>query len=209
MKKQYIVITMDIVDSRKSHAEFDKWFNDQILKINSDFDSYCNHGRRVFKSQGDECQLFVPLSEELAFIIFTLCYHMVPYHVRIGIGVGSYDGDIMQNSWDMNGPVFWVAKESLEALKLKKKSICEVGVVGSNEGQVISELMSYIFDGFNKWKVEVWEDIYNDITIGYAKHLAEARGVSLDGYYKRIQRSKYKRYLESINSIYHSLGGSE
>jgi hypothetical protein len=204
-----IVLTIDVVNSKHSPESFDKWFSENIKKINNDLDKFCSHGRHVFASQGDECQLFMPLHTDFTMTLFLICYHLQPKKLRFGIGIGPHEGDIVENSWNMNGPIFWIAKEKLELLKDEKELVAQIGVFENSIGQVMSELMTYVFEAMGKWKSETWQDVYDDVSIGDAQKLADKRNITLDGYYKRIQRSQYKRYFTSLSSIVKSVGGNQ
>ena len=113
---------MDIVKSTNLHYnKFNDMLKNKIEKINNVIQNFYGYDRIYNISQGDEIQILIPFDRNLGNIIMlTLCY-LVPFKSRYAISLGDFDDNIKRNSWDMNGPIFWNARDKLEKLKNSKK----------------------------------------------------------------------------------------
>ncbi len=109
----FTVITGDIINSRKSNISF------QELEKKLDRFKYPEEMVTPFKIlKGDEIQGVFKGFMETPQLIRKLRYSLYPIHLRIGIGIGAIeDGLDRGDSWQMNGPAFYLARNALDQVK--------------------------------------------------------------------------------------------
>jgi hypothetical protein len=160
---KYVVITGDIINSRKSQ------FNKEKLE------SKIEHFNDVLKSdiiskfsvlKGDEVQGVIKYNKNIFFVIRRLTCCFKPYDIRFGVGIGEID-EIKSgfSSWELNGEAFYLARDAINEIKNKKKKDIEYRVVFKTENdeldQKINLFYSYVNEIIVKWKNDTLEILTN------------------------------------------------
>ncbi|QUH26425.1 SatD family protein [Serpentinicella alkaliphila] len=198
----YVVITMDIIkSSNMNYNKFNEELNQKIEALNIVIANTYNYEREFFISQGDEIQILCPFDNRISYLVMiTLCY-LHPFKARYGVSFGEMDSEIKRNSWEMNGPIFWNARDCLEKLKNSK----------DYEGLVVSEynyadkLCNNILPLINKaigkitdkqWEAIKFELSKTDLDIALAE-----LNISKTSYYDRVNVANIKEIMNSFKSI--------
>ncbi len=123
----YIVITLDIKNSRDKRTEELKQIDNAISKINSNFKEILF--KAISKSRGDEYQCVLKLDsiKSLFYLLREIKKNIqneLKVEYRMGIGIGNIysEGIVSENTWDLNGEAFYYARNALEeAQEVRKK----------------------------------------------------------------------------------------
>jgi len=109
----FTVITADIIDSRKTSISFGD-LEKRLINLN-----YPEEMITPFKIlRGDEIQGVFSGFLKTPQILRRLRYCFYPLQLRIGIGIGTIEKGIdKDNSWEMNGPAFYLARNALDQVK--------------------------------------------------------------------------------------------
>lgn len=202
-KKEYVVVTMDIVNStRFEYQEFNKKLEKKILELNYKLEETYGYDRMYKISQGDEIQILLPFTKDIGNIIILTLSILYPFRTRYGISIGDVEGDIKDNSWEMNGPIFWNARDQLEKLK---KAINYEGLIISgyaNTDQLCNNIFPLINSCLDKITEKQWEVIPYELSKQNIEKTIEHIGISRTSYYDRISASNIYNVLSSFDTIY-------
>lgn len=113
--KLFAVITGDVIDSKK-HLDSLETLKEKLNQI-----QVSGLYTPFSVSRGDELQAVCDKLSLLPVIIRNLRYACLPLRIRLGIGIGSINNpDLSQNSWDMTGPAFVLARKALDSIEKSK-----------------------------------------------------------------------------------------
>jgi len=206
----FAVITADVVDSKENEIlknkewsntkeYLDKKINELNLKLEMN-----NLGifTRVTASRGDEIQVVCKDLKNLPVLIRWLRFYFLPLKLRVGIGIGSieyfssinnYNNNPLYNdSWDMNGEAFYLARKALNSLK-EEKDITTCIRLEEEYSTIVLQTIYDLMDGYmRKWTKSQWMSIHayseNDTYDYAAKELA----ISATGVYKNCYSANWK-----------------
>lgn len=210
-----MVIIMDVVDSSK-YNNFDEEFSRKIQKINKYLSNpkelninnnitRCDLNKsynlyHIYK--GDEIQIVYPFIKNFGdLLIFTLSM-LYPFKLRYSISIGYIDS-IKKNPWEMNGPIFWNARDALESLS-SNKTYNGVITIGDNlKDNIINGITPLIDKSLNKVSEKQWESIrYTFIENDLNAILKELNLLSKSSYYERIDTSNINEIKNIFKAIY-------
>lgn len=182
----FAVITGDVIDSKK-HSVFLDTLNEKLTLIQTP-GLYTPF--RV--SRGDEMQAVCDDLPSLPVIIRNLRYNCRPLKIRLGIGIGTINNPQPgQNSWDMNGPAFEMARRALDSIK---KSKVPETVLASEDlffDRMFNLIYSLIDTIMNGWTHSQWEAVQAyEIDRTYVK-AAGALKIAWQNVQKRCQAAKW------------------
>lgn len=201
--QEYIVITMDIIKSSKlDYREFNYMLKEKVSSINGAIRKIYGHDRIFNISQGDEIQILIPFDEGIGELMILTLSHLYPFEVRYGISVGNVNSEIKRNSWEMNGPIFWNARDQLEKLK-SKKSYEGLIISGYHQtDRLCNNILPLINRSLSKITEKQWEAIKYELTkLDLDKVLDEIR-ISKTSYYERLSVSNLEEIICSYKVIY-------
>lgn len=182
----FAVITGDVIDSKK-HPDHLETLKERLTLVQT---TGLYTPFRV--SRGDEMQAVCDNLSLLPAIIRNLRYICRPLEVRLGIGVGPINNPQSgQNSWDMNGPAFMLARKALDSIK---KSKTPETVLASNDpffDKVFNLAYSLIDTVMNGWTSSQWEAVQAYETDRTYVKAAGALKIAWQNVQKRCQAAKW------------------
>ena len=199
----YIVITMDISKSSKlDYQTFNRILREKIDLINEAIVQIYGHDRAYHISQGDEIQILFPFNEGLGNLMMLTLSYLSPFKVRYGISVGEIVGEIRNNPWEMNGPIFWNARDQLE--KVKNKSGYSGRIISgySQTDQVCNYLLPLMNSTITRITEKQWEAIRYELLGLDLEQALEKIGITKSSYYDRLSASNLEDILLSFRALY-------
>ncbi|MDC7221862.1 MAG: SatD family protein [Spirochaetales bacterium] len=200
----YLVITMDIINSTRS--EDYNLFNRQLIEkteaINRSIKLRFDSERKYHISQGDEIQILFPLNRHLGDLLMLSLSHLSPYEVRYGIGAGRIEGELKENSWEMNGPLFWNARDQINKLKKSRQYDGLIMTGHSQKDRICNKLMPLINKAIVRITAKQWEAIREDFTKVELSHTLEKLNISQASYYERLKASNLDEILMALMAVY-------
>ncbi|MBO1265189.1 hypothetical protein J3A84_09135 [Proteiniclasticum sp. SCR006] len=200
---EYMVITMDIIKStRTDYRKFNRLLQEKIEKINEAIVQIYGQDRGYHISQGDEIQILFPFEEGLGTLMMLTLSHLSPYEVRYGISIGEVEEELKENSWEMNGPIFWNARDQLEAVK--KKSGYSGGIISgySETDRVCNQLLPLVNSAIDRITEKQWEAIRYELLGVELEETLEHIGISKTSYYERLSASNLEEILLSFRAVF-------
>lgn len=203
--KKYIVITADIVDSKKI-----KKINelDGLLgKLNSLIE---NKSIMKFQlSRGDEIQAIFESDIFLPEVIRLMLYSFYPINLRIGIGIGKIPKEKlkMKSSWDSNGEAFYNARKAIDILEKKEKKSKKVSSIfleSSNKffDDCFNSFYILNFLNYNRWKQTQWDAIQSYERLENLEKSANELKISFSAVQQRIASANWLFIKEAEKKFY-------
>ncbi len=212
MDNIFAVITIDVIDSKKSDKDIKKFFIDKNIYVEEKdlvnvflefkaqecsliLESEGLIRTKVCSSRGDEIQVLCSNIKNITDVTRKLRYHFRPLNLRVGIGIGEISTEISQNSWNMNGVAFFRAREALDIVKKEEKMRMTYIISHDKELDFIINSMYMLMDSIiGEWTISKWESVY-----AYEKyHNYEQAGKYLEKSRQAISNSCKSAHLEKI-----------
>ena len=200
---EYVVITMDIIKSSNIDSiKFNSELSQKVEELNQVITKKHNYKRIFYISQGDEIQILCNFNNDLSkLLILALCY-LRPYKVRFGISFGQNNEPLKDNSWEMNGPIFWNARDCLNRLKDRVEY---EGLIVSDNG-ITDKLCNNILPLVNKSLIKItdkqWEAIKLELSNVELEVALKQLKISKSSYYERLNTSNITQILNSLDAIF-------
>ena len=199
----YIVITMDISKSSKlDYQTFNRMLREKIDLINEAIVQIYGHDRGYHISQGDEIQILFPFNEGLGNLMMLTLSYLSPFEVRYGISIGEIDGEIKKNSWEMNGPIFWNARDQLEKVKNENGYSGRIISGYSQTDQVCNYLLPLMNSTINRITDKQWEAIRYELLGFDLEQALDKIGITKTSYYERLSASNLDEVMLSFRALY-------
>lgn len=202
-ENEHIVITMDIIKSTKlNYNDFNEMLTKRVKEINRSIQkNYIKSG--LFNvSHGDELQILIPFDEDFGELIMLSLSYLHPFEVRYGISIGSIDGKIRENTWEMNGPIFWNARDQLERLK-NSKSYSGLVISGYHKTDRISNnILPLVNKSISRITDKQWEAIKHNLAQNDIQQAMNEMDISKTSYYDRLSGSNLNEIINSFKTIY-------
>ncbi|MCT4632838.1 MAG: SatD family protein [Firmicutes bacterium] len=201
-KKEYIVITMDIIESSKfEYQEFDKVLRKKIDSLNKIIRKVYKVDREFHVSQGDEVQIIIPFNIEIEVLVTLTLSYLYPFEARYAISIGEINDELDNNSWNMNGPIFWNARDQLKTIK-KNTSYQGVVISGySRTDQLCNNILPLINKMFSKITEKQWVAIKFELSKIEINDALKEIGISKTSYYDRLNASNLNDILSSYKAL--------
>ena len=185
VRQKVTVITADIVASRKTDFSHES-ISERLSRANSD------HRLLVpfMLSRGDELQGVVDGWLSCPEVIRRLRYSMWPIQIRVGLGLG-YVEAIARNSWDMNGPPFYLAREAVDQAKLKKRPSTFVKSGDKDADAMINGIFALVDSILNSWSEGQWAAVHQYENLGTLALAGTQLGVSHQAVHKRLDSARW------------------
>ncbi len=200
--KEYIVMTMDIIkSSNMAYNEFNKCLNQKVEALNAVIKSVYNYNRSYYISQGDEIQILCNFDETIGELFILTLSFLQPFKVRYGMGIGNIEEDLKRNSWEMNGPIFWNARDQL--IKLKKAKDYEGLIISDNSSidQMCNDILPLINESISKVTDKQWEVIKAELSKVSMHETISKIGISKTSYYDRLNSSNIDSIMKAFKTI--------
>ena len=202
IKNNYVVLTADIINSKERQVK-QKYLNLKIEALNSfGFTSLIS---KFHVSRGDEFQAICSISNELPRIIRYMKYYLLPEKIRIGVGVGSIEENILNNisssSWGMNGVAFFNARNAIEQLDNSKK----YGVIIKSNNEKFDNVFNLVYKLvdtiIDDWTEKQWQavQLYDENKSFDAG--AKILDLSTSSFFQRCQIAKWNVISDAETTI--------
>lgn len=184
--KLFAVITGDVIDSKKIPNSLETLKEKlDLIHVPGLFTPFC-------ASRGDELQAVCDNLSLLPVIIRNLRYICRPLKIRLAIGIGSIiNPNPGQNSWDMTGSAFVLARKALDSIK---KSKTPETVLASDDpffDRFFNSIYSLIDIVVSGWTPSQWEAIQAYETDRTFVKAAGALKIAWQNVQKRCQAAKW------------------
>jgi len=211
MVKKITVITADIINSRKN-MQFSVNLMERLNKI-----KHLEIISPFSLSRGDEIQGVIKGWLGAPEIVRYLRYRCRPLQIRVGIGIGSIEEELIQiNSWQMNGTAFHLARTALEQVE-KLKGITTVIKTGVTEFDEFINCIWLMVDTVQKkWTDKQWEAVHVYEESGTYEEASKVLGITMQNVEKRCKAAQWKQLKHAENTLakiqtylekFHPLGG--
>lgn len=199
---EYVVITMDIIKSSEmDYNKFNLELNNKIKALNLVIKNSYNYEREFFISQGDEIQIVCPFDNRIIYLLMlTLCY-LHPFKVRYGVSFGEIDSELKKNSWEMNGPIFWNARDCLTKLKNSKDYDGLVVSAYNYVDKLCNNILSLINKVISKITDKQWDAIKFELSKIDLDIALKELNISKTSYYDRVSVSNISEIINSLEAI--------
>jgi tetratricopeptide (TPR) repeat protein len=192
---KYLVITGDIIESRKSGI------TNEILKKKLLEIEYPDNLLAPFRlSRGDEIQAVFRGYISFPAMLRQIRYLLRPLKLRFGIGFGEIEEQSTdRNSWNMNGTAFHYAREALDIITAED-FFQTIFLSNSDYDEAINTILLLIDNFQNSWTEAQWEAVYYYEKLGTYKKAAEKLNIAFQSIGKRCKAAKWReiRYAEDI-----------
>lgn len=198
----YVVITMDIIKSSNlDYNEFNMSLQKKVNELNKIINKEYQYDRNYYVSQGDEIQIVCSFDENIGHLFMLTLSYLHPFKVRYGIGIGDVGQKLKNNSWEMNGPIFWNARDQLMRLKTSKEYD---GLIISTNNQVdklCNNLLPLINETISKVTDKQWEVVKAELSKMDMKETITEIGISKTSYYDRLNGSNLDEIIKAFKTI--------
>ncbi len=199
----YMVVTLDIVKSSTYDPQtFDATLKAQVNALNAAIEATFETERHYHVSQGDELQLLMPLRPDIGRLLLLTFSYLQPYEARYAIGIGEVDGAIKENSWEMNGPIFWNARDQLAELKKSAHYDGRVATGYSHTDSVCNGVLPVVHKALEKITDKQWAAMRYALENVEPSAAYQALKISRSSYYERLSSANMEELLEAYSALY-------
>ena len=200
--REFIVITMDIIKSSDmDYIEFNNSLTKKVDELNLIISNEYGYNRSYYISQGDEIQIVCDFDENIGnlFMLTLSCLH--PFKVRYGMGIGDVGEELKKNSWEMNGPIFWNARDQLMKLKNVKDYDGLIISDSSEIDQVCNNILPIINEMIKKVTDKQWDVVKAELSKISIRETISKIGISKTSYYDRLSGSNLEEIIKAFKAI--------
>ena len=188
----YTVITADIIDSRKYQN-----LSEELGKRLKQFNQSPEIAVPFSFFKGDEIQGVLTGFFVYPQLVRQLRYLLLPYKLRIGIGIGTIMGvGTADTSWKMNGPAFYYAREALEGTEESRLSRTMLKSEFEFIDQMVNTLYLLIDSIEDRWTDAQWEAIHLYEKWGTYRRAARDLKIALQNVEKRCSAANWRQVRE-------------
>lgn len=201
--KDYVVITMDVINSSNNDtSRFNYELENKVQDANHLIDLYYNYSRKFSISQGDEIQILCPFDDRLKYLLMIILCCLRPFLVRYAISIGEISDDIMDDSWYMNGPIFWNARDQLNKIKKSKEYTGLVISEYTDVDRYCNNILPLMNKSISRITDKQWEAIKFEVCNIQISQAINKMKISTASYYDRISVSNYHEIIKSIEAVF-------
>lgn len=199
---EYVVITMDIIKSSEmSYKRFNIELNKKVKDLNLAIKHSYNYEREFFISQGDEIQIICRFDKEIIYILMSALCYLRPMKVRYGVSFGRIEGELKRNSWEMNGPIFWNARDCLTKLKNSKDYDGLIVSEHNYPDKLCNNILSLTNKVIRRITDKQWDAIKFEISKKTFDIAIGELNISKTSYYDRLYVSNIEEIMKSLEAI--------
>ncbi|MCT4508418.1 MAG: SatD family protein [Tepidibacter sp.] len=199
---EYVVITMDIIKSSEmNYKKFNLELSKKVKELNLAIKHSYNYEREFFISQGDEIQIIYPFGNEIVYLFIITLSYLRPFKVRYGVSFGMSEGELKRNSWEMNGPIFWNARDCLTKLKNSKDYDGLVVSEHNYPDKLCNNILSLINKTIRRITDKQWDAIRFELSKKHMETALEELKISKTSYYDRLYVSNLEEIIKSLETI--------
>jgi len=199
---EYVVITMDIIKSSEmSYNKFNIELNKKVKDLNLAIKHSYNFEREFFISQGDEIQIICRFDNEIIYILMSALCYLRPLKVRYGVSFGMIECELKRNSWEMNGPIFWNARDCLTKLKNSKDYDGLIVSEHNYPDKLCNNILSLTNKVIRRITDKQWDAIKFEISKKAFNIAIEELNISKTSYYDRLNVSNIDEIIKCLEVI--------
>lgn len=200
--REFVVITMDIIKSSDmDYIEFNNSLTKKVDELNSIIISEYGYNRSYYISQGDEIQIVCSFDENIGDLFMLTLSYLHPFKVRYGMGIGAIGDELKKNSWEMNGPIFWNARDQLMKLKSAKDYDGLIISDSSQINHVCNNILPIINEMIKKITDKQWDIVKAELSKISIKETMLNIGISKTSYYDRLSGSNLDEIIKAFKAI--------
>ncbi len=197
----YFVLNIDFIDSRDI-ANFDVVLKQKVQDVNNLIQSVYQVDRAYSISRGDEIQLFLRYDEVVFDILLLTMAIMHPLKFRYGMSIGTFDGELKDNSYDMNGKILWRSRDAIEGVKNKSTISSNVKTAKEDFNTMANAMFELVNLLLDKITSKQWEVIKHILMEWDLKTIASELDITESSVYDRINKSGIKSIRASLRTLY-------
>lgn len=199
----FVVVTMDIIKSTDlDYVVFNDMLKNKINKVNEVIEKKYSYKREYNVSQGDEIQILIPFDKDLINMIMLTLSYLYPLEARYAISIGKVEGELKKNSWDMNAPIFWNARDQLEKINDSKEYDGRIVSGYNNIDKICNNILPLINRTIAYITEKQWIAIQYRLGLSDYNKAINKIGISKSSYYDRLKASSLEEILSSFKAIY-------
>jgi len=203
MNKKYVVITGDVVESRKYLARdrIQLSLKETLKKVNKKYAPQLLTDLII--NRGDEIQGVLKETKTCLLLLEEIEEGIYPLKMRFGVGIGNITTPISKNAGEMDGNCFYRSRDSLERAKKEKQSV--IFTTGEVITDTVLNSMVKLIDAIKSdWKEIHYRRIGKYRRFSDLRKVAREENVSHQAVSKTLKKAKYeavKEAMEAINTI--------
>ena len=194
-QKPYIVITGDIIASRKEQAESRL---NRIPELLEEFNVRFAPLSGFTLSAGDEIQGLIDPRTGPFNLLLELTSILYPLRVKFGIGFGGLSTEIKPNIGEMRGAAFEYARTALESLPANNRVLYRIGSSDNNQQQTTNTILMLLSRIVDAWDDRVFRRHRMYKEEGNAQRVAEKEGVSTEAINKHLNAYSIRETIETL-----------
>ncbi len=200
----YMLITMDVMHSSDlDYRQFNQMIEDKLKDLNVALKEVLKTDRAYHLSRGDELQLLVPERLPLDQILLLSLSYLRPFEVRYAVSVGDLEEDIevKDNTWNMNGPLFWNARDAIDDMDGQIRYESAFVTQFDQADRTIKHFLPLLNTMIGKITEKQWEAIRYDLSGITYESAIEQIGISKTSYYDRLASANLEAIRLAFNGI--------
>lgn len=189
------VITADVIGSRGAGV------GPNFLSVNL---AHISHPHLLLDfsiSRGDEVQGIMQgwlTAPELVRVLRMYCR---PLELRVGLGIGCHEGVLESDSWKMNGPAFFRARQALETISEKKEAATRINTGFSSLDSVLNSAWIMLDTVISGWTQGQWEAVNAYERAGTFAAAAKVLEVAPQNVQKRCKAAKWNQVRQAERGL--------
>lgn len=152
-------------------------------------------------SRGDELQGIMQGWLAAPELVRVLRMHCRPLELRIGLGLGCYEGVLKSDSWKMNGPAFFRARQALETISEKKEAATRISTGFTGLDSVLNSAWIMLDTVISGWTPGQWEAVNAYERAGTFAAAAKVLGVAPQNVQKRCKAAKWNQVRQAEKGL--------
>jgi hypothetical protein len=189
------VITADVIQSRKSGL-------DQAALTHSLRE--IAHPALLIPfavSRGDEVQGVISGWMSVPQMVRMLRWRCRPLQLRIGIGIGYYDGRLGDDPWKLSGPSFFLARKALDGIAASKDPATRVATGEDGLDPLINSLWLLLDTLMSRWTPGQWEAVMTYEETGTYAAAAKVLDVAAQNVQKRCKAAHWHQIRQAEQGL--------
>lgn len=156
-------------------------------------------------SRGDEFQGIMAGWLTAPQLVRMLRWQCRPYELRIGIGLGTQEGDLGTDPWKLTGPAFFKARQALEEAADSRKPATRIATGLPGLDELVNSAWLMLNTVMSRWTQGQWEAVMAYEEAGTLAAAAKILGVAPQNVQKRCRAAHWS----SVRRAERGLSGLE
>lgn len=152
-------------------------------------------------SRGDELQGIMAGWLPFPQLVRKLRWHCRPLGLRIGIGIGYFQGELGTDPWKLNGPAFFRARQALEAIGASKEPATQVVTGQSALDALVNSAWLLLDTVVSRWTGGQWEAVMAYEEAGTMAAAADVLGVATQNVQKRCKAAHWNQVRQAEQGL--------